>query len=83
MHDARACARVVAPMYDARVTLQPTLHFALWFWLCNAQLVNPHCPKPQRHGPLIIAHAPRKSRRRCGQVPAQMWQLRRDLPAVA
>ena len=44
MHDARACARVVAPMYDARVTLQPTLHFALWFWLCNAQLVNPHCP---------------------------------------
>ena len=44
MHDARACARVVAPMYDARVTLQPTLHFALWFWLCNAQLVNSALP---------------------------------------
>jgi hypothetical protein len=31
-------------MYDARVTLQPTLHFALWFWLCNAQLVNAALP---------------------------------------
>ena len=61
-------------MYDARVTLQPTLHFALWFWLCNAQLVSSALPyTPDGTGPLIgatcAAQAPAQM---CAQVPAQM-----------